>query len=68
MNVHIICPDTDPERSILYRKAKALADAAGWTLGTEPRASARLNYFFPYLGLVGLNWDKTPTAAYLTHR
>ena len=68
MTVHIVCPDTNQERSILYRKAKALADETGWTLGTEPRAGVSLNYFFPYLAMDGRNWTDTPTAAYFTHR
>lgn len=68
MTVHIVCPNTDPERSILYRLALALADATGWTLGSEPRDDARLNYFFPYLALADQDWTATPTAAYFTHR
>lgn len=55
------------DNSILSRKARALADELGWSIGNEPDSAAEINYSFPYLD--GRNvLGNLPFAAYFTHR
>lgn len=61
--VHIICPETLPDR-ILFRMAKALTQDTGWTMSTTPDPRADLQYFFPYLAGAALG----PFMSYFSHR
>lgn len=62
MKVHIVCPETYPDR-ILVRLVTMLAQSQGWTWGKLPDPNAELNYAFPYLAKCdGLH------AAYFSHR
>lgn len=63
--VHIVLPDFEHASAILPRKARALAEATGWSLSPEPDQRAEVNYFFPYMAHASCS---TLTAAYFTHR
>ena len=68
MKIHIcwVSPEGD---KIIDRLMRLLAERNDWTLGTQPDASADLNYFGLYIDYAQrfTDWRKTPLAAYFSH-
>lgn len=66
MSIHIV--STQNGDDILGRLLKSLVRETGWTVSARPDDGADLNYFFPYLEYPKEGYQRTPTAAWFTHR
>ena len=69
MRVHIVSARAGADR-ILPRMARYLGDRFSWSVGAQPDPSVELNYFVSYITWRQRfhGWDRTPVAAYFTHK
>ena len=67
MKVNIICRDAHRSDRILPRLARELSRLTGWSVRDDPDNQADINYYFPYLEMVNVKYNRTLTAAWFTH-